>query len=46
MPPVTVAAYAVSAPRPFGTMNRTGTFAAPPVPASTTSKGPTTNATR
>ena len=43
---VTLAAKRVSAPRPFGTTNRSGTFPRPTVPASTTSKGPTMKATR
>jgi hypothetical protein len=40
------AAYAVSGPRPFGTTKRSGVPACPAVPASITSNGPTTNATR
>ncbi|MGC3998902.1 MAG: hypothetical protein QM767_16200 [Anaeromyxobacter sp.] len=40
--PVTWAAYAVSGPRPRGTMNRTGTWAAPPAPPGTSSNGPAT----
>ena len=43
---VTWAAYLAWSALPRGVMMRTGTWLRPVLPASTTSKGPTANATR